>query len=260
MNLVLKRIFQLVSPTLAFVSFAYAASDPLLPSNSLYDVVQLCKQTQLTVGNPFPCLKVQLADGSEPGFAVVPIPWTAAVLLVPTRRISGIESPELLSQASPNWWTFSWRAREFLVERKQGLVARNDIALAVNSREARTQNQLHIHVACIDEHIAMRLRPFERAITHTWSTFPLRLGNERWLAMRVEEEDFDKNPFTLLAALDLASRGPMGDWGIAVLAWRFTDGSDGFLIFATRYSRALAGGGAGVALLDPNCAIATKGH
>ena len=75
--------------------------------------------------------------------------------------------------------------------------------------------------------------------------------------MRVEENDLDSNPFRRLAALDLASRVLMGDWGIAVLAWNFADGSDGFLIFATRQNRALAKSGSGFALLDPNCAVAT---
>ena len=243
---------------LAFINSAHAASDQNLPSGSLFQIVQVCKQAQLLLSNPFPCLEVDSGNGLEPGFAVVPNPQAASVLLVPIRKISGIENPGLLSSDSPNWWKLAWRARSFLIERTRGRISRNDIALAINSREARSQDQLHIHVACIDPGIRDKLAPFERAVTSTWSAFPIRLASESWLAMRVEEDDLDSNPFRLLAALDSTSRGLMGDWGIAVLAWNFADGSDGFLIFATRHNKALAESGSGVALLDPKCAVAAR--
>jgi len=49
----------------------------------------------------------------------------------------------------------------------------------------------------------------------------------------------------------------MADWGIAVLAWEFADGSDGFLIFATRHNQALEEKGSGLALLDTGCSFVT---
>jgi CDP-diacylglycerol pyrophosphatase len=249
---------QFACSTLVFMNSAHAASEPKLLSDSLFHVVQVCKQTELLTHNPFPCLHVELGNGSEPGFAVVPTPGAASVLMVPIRKLSGIESPELLSSDHPNWWEVAWAARDFLIERTQGRVSRNDIALAVNSREARSQDQLHIHVACVNSNRFKEIRPFERSITSTWSTFPIRLASENWLAMRVEEEDLESNPFVLLAKLDAASRGLMGEWGIAVIAWEFADGSEGFLIFATRRNEALAEQGSGVALLDPGCSIATE--
>ena len=240
------------------ISNAHAASEQTTLSGSLFQIVQVCKQTQLLLNNPFPCLEVHSGNGLEPDFAVVPNPEAESVLLVPMRKISGIESPELLSSDSPNWWKLAWDARSFLIERTQGRISRNDIALAINSRNARSQDQLHIHVACIDSGIRAKLAPFERAVTSTWSRFPIRLASESWLAMRVEEDDLESNPFRLLGSLDSASRGLMGDWGIAVLAWNFADGADGFLIFATRHNEALAESGSGVALLDQNCAVATN--
>jgi CDP-diacylglycerol pyrophosphatase len=216
--------------------------------------VQVCRQTELLTHNPFPCLKVDLGQGLDPGFAVVPTPGAAAVLLVPTKKIAGIDSPELLQEDAPNWWKYAWDARVFLIERMQGRVSRNDIALAINSREARSQDQLHIHVACVDRKIFEKIKPFERAITGTWSVFPLRLAGENWFAMRVEEESLESNPFALLAQRDSTSRGFIGDWGIATLAWQFADGSDGFLIFATRENKLFAESGSGSALLDPQCA------
>ena len=236
---------------------AHGAPQTTFPSISLFHVVQVCQQTQLLIGNSFPCLKVELDDVLQPGFAIVPSPGSSTVLLVPTRKLSGIESPELLSKGSPNWWKLAWTARSFLIDRTEGQVSREHIGLAINSREARSQDQLHIHVGCVDRRILNKIRLFERAITLTWSTFPIRLSSQTWLAIRVEEENLESNPFLLLANLDPGSRGPMGDWGIATLAWEFADGSDGFLIFAGRYSKALAEDGSGASLLDQKCASGT---
>ena len=113
-------------------------------------------------------------------------------------------------------------------------MSRDDIGLAVNSREARSQDQLHIHIACIDPGIHIKIAAFERAITRTWSLFPIRLASRGWWAMRLEEDDLESNPFHLLRQLKSTAGGSMEDWGMALLAWAFADGSEGFLLFATR--------------------------
>ena len=72
--------------------------------------------------------------------------------------------------------------------------------------------------------------------------------------MRLVEEDLESNPFPLLGDIDPALRGPMADWGMAVLAWTFADGKDGFLVFATRTNEEINQSGSGAILVDPTCA------
>ena len=224
-----------------------------LPSDSLLQVVKVCEQMQSLAAVSFPCLKVVRADASHGGFAIVPSPGEADILLVPLKKLLGIESPELLTEGSANWWQLAWDVRDLLIERSPRQISRDDIGLAVNSREARSQDQLHIHIACIDPGMRSKIAPFERAITRTWSSFPIRLASRSWWAMRLEEDDLRSNPFRLLKELRSAAGGSMGDWGVAVLAWTFADGSDGFLVFAMRGSAVGGQKTSGAALLDARC-------
>ena len=60
----------------------------------------------------------------------------AHLLVVPTRRVQGIESPELLASDIPNYWEYAWNLRGKL-EAGQGIqLARDDVAMAVNSAYA----------------------------------------------------------------------------------------------------------------------------
>jgi CDP-diacylglycerol pyrophosphatase len=66
-------------------------------------------------------------------------------LLIPTDRIAGIESPEILAPDAPNYWQEAWATRRFLERRANKAVPWNDVALAINSAAGRSQSQLHIH-------------------------------------------------------------------------------------------------------------------
>src|SRR5277367_1180427 len=70
--------------------------------HALWRVVHgLCVTDKRLSGSPAPCMAVNLAKG----WAVVSDPQHATqVLLVPTSRISGIESERLQSAEGPNYW------------------------------------------------------------------------------------------------------------------------------------------------------------
>ncbi len=234
---------------------AQSSTDLALPSGSLLQVVNICEQMERLAKSPFPCLRVTLGDELHAGFAVVPSPGEADVLLVPLKKIPGIESPELLTDGSPNWWQLAWNVRDLLIERSPQQISRDDIALAINSREARSQDQLHIHVACIDPGMRRKIAPFERAITRSWSLFPIQLASRSWWAMRLDEDELKPNPFRSLKELRSVAGGSMGDWGVTVLAWTFADGSAGFLLFATRDRPTDREEASGAALLDTRCVL-----
>jgi hypothetical protein len=81
------------------------------------------------------------------------------VIVVPTTRISGIESPALLTENAPNYWEAAWDARRFVEEGARRQLPRDKIGMAINSAASRSQDQLHIHVACIAPKVAESLRP-----------------------------------------------------------------------------------------------------
>lgn len=84
-------------------------------SNTLWKIVsQKCIPNQQQNNDPTPCRQVDLYDG----YVVLkdrdgPLQF----LLLPTKKISGIESPDLLSPSTPNFFAEAWRARHFMEER-----------------------------------------------------------------------------------------------------------------------------------------------
>src|SRR3984893_5518695 len=80
-------------------------------------VHDICLQAYQSIRVAFPCAEVNIANGLEQGFVVLETPSSAThVLVVPTTRISGIESPALLSETAQNYWKVEWDPRRFVEE------------------------------------------------------------------------------------------------------------------------------------------------
>jgi CDP-diacylglycerol pyrophosphatase len=61
---------------------------------------------------PAPCVRVDLSGGIDKGYVILKDRvGIAQFLLIPTRRIAGIESPDLLAPNAPNYWAAAWRNR-----------------------------------------------------------------------------------------------------------------------------------------------------
>jgi CDP-diacylglycerol pyrophosphatase len=250
----LKAFSSFTAALLACTTAALASDDPALPRDSLWRVVKLCERSQALVSSPLPCLYVQPETDTTPGYALVPTPGMAEIMLVPTRQLSGIESPELLAADAPKWWSYAWAARHYLEQGTQLPVPRTQIALGINSVGARSQDQLHIHIGCLAPWLEDELKAFENHVTENWSAFPVRLVRQQFLAMRLSAPDLDRrDPFQLLASLDPAVRGSMADQGLAVVARRFNDGTDGFLLLSNRRIAGTSERGSGSDILDPEC-------
>jgi len=70
------------------------------------------------------------------------------------QRRKGIECPKILRMNAPNYWEFAWDAAK---KHLKGQVKAGKIGLAINSRAARTECQLHIHVSCIQTGVRTQL-------------------------------------------------------------------------------------------------------
>ena len=224
--------------------------------NALWRVVHdLCVPDKKVSGLAAPCMAVDLAHGH----AIVTDPGhRTQVLFVPTTRISGIESARLLAAASPNYWQAAWQAR-WAFERRLGRnLPREDIALAVNSRSGRTQEQLHIHIDCVRADVRRALQNHEGEIGAAWADLPVDLAGHRYRVRRLKSADLGaRDPFKLLAD-DPKAAADMGRQTLVMVGATFEDGSPGFVLLSDRADLARGDKAAGEDLLDHACGVATR--
>jgi CDP-diacylglycerol pyrophosphatase len=221
--------------------------------DALWHVVHtLCLTDKILTGLPAPCLAVDRRHG----FAVVPDPdGKTQVLLVPTRRVAGIESPALLARGAPNYWRYAWDARIYVERRAHRSIARDLVAMAVNSALGRTQDQLHIHVDCVAQPLRDALIARQATITDAWTAFPINVMGSHYRVMRLDGADLGtRDPFDLLANGDPDARADMGAWTLVVVGTAF-GGSPGFVVLASHGGVPDNPKGAGEDLLDHNCAV-----
>jgi hypothetical protein len=116
---------------------------------ALRQVVRACVADYQTTGASFSCLAVNLSDGIDRGSVVLRPPFGATdAILAPTRKVVGVEDPWLRSPTAPNCFAAALRASAFVKKRDGSAPRLDEVALAVNSRFTRTQDQLHIHIGC----------------------------------------------------------------------------------------------------------------
>ena len=224
-----------------------------LAPSALWRVVHdLCVPDRQLTGMSAPCLAVDLAGG----VAVIKDPaHKTQILLVPTARITGIEDRALLAPAAPNYWRAAWRAKSLFQRRMPHKIPPPDLAIAVNSRFGRTQNQLHFHIDCVRPRVRDQLAAGQSAIGQRWSTFPSPLGWLRYRVMRLRGAQLDgSNLFALLAA-DRGAASHMDQETLVLIGARFTDGSSGYYLLSHRADLAHDDLASGEALLDHSCAV-----
>jgi CDP-diacylglycerol pyrophosphatase len=233
-----------------------ALPSPLLAADpdALWNIVGgQCVPNQQAKHDPSPCLLVDLAGG----YAVLKDQNGATqVLVIPTTRVTGIESPLLLGEATPNYWEAAWQARRDVEQFAHRDIPREDLALAVNSVYGRSQDQLHIHVDCIRPDVRDALTTVLQRIGPKWAPLDVSLAGHRYQAMRLAGEDFgDHDPFKLLAAGDAMARVDMGVETLVVAGAVFEDGSSGFILLSDRADPSTHDPAAGESLLDHSCQV-----
>jgi len=239
---------------LAILARTVAAPARAADSNALWHVVHdLCVTDMKVSGSPSPCLTVDLARG----YAVLKdIRGATQVLLIPTLRVTGIESAQLLTRGSENYFEDAWRARTFVEKRAGRPVPREDVGMAINSIYGRSQNQLHIHVDCLRRDVRDALKANEARIGSRWAAFPVELAGQQYRARRVMGAELGPNdPFKLLAEADPKARADMGRETLAVVGEAFAGGKPGFVLLSDRADIMRLDQAAGEDVLDHGCAV-----
>jgi CDP-diacylglycerol pyrophosphatase len=194
------------------------------------------------------------------GYAILKdIQGATQLLLIPTNRVTGIEDPQVLAPASPNYWQAAWEARRLFERRAGRPVPREDVGLAVNSLYGRSQNQLHIHIDCVRPEVQSALRTNALQIGPRWSDLNVDLAGRRYRVMGVEGADLgSRDPFKLLAEGDPSARADMGRETLVVIGASFPDGKPGFVLLSDRVDVATLDQGHGEDLLDHKCQTLTE--
>ena len=216
-----------------------------------------CVPNEVGHGVPAPCAVVDLRQGVADGFVVLKdIVGATQYLVMPTARIMGIESPVLLEPGTPNYFADAWWARGFTERAAGRALPRSALSLAINSQFARSQNQLHLHIACVRPDVRQVLLREREHIGTRWTPIPVPLAGRHWWGIRVMGADLDgADPFKLLAAGRPSARAAMAKQGLVVVGADFAAGP-GFILLDNEANPATGDRGSGERLQDHSCALA----
>lgn len=195
-------------------------------------VHEVCPKNGQNSANPSPCLMLK-AQGKDDkgGYAILKDKrGESQFLLIPTVRLSGIDDPGILSPGVPNYFADAWRARLLVSGMRERELRRSSLSLAVNSKDNRDQDQLHIHIDCVRKNIVPVLRKLK--LTSSWRT--VRLEEREYRVAWVPGKDLSVNPFKLLSAT--VPQAEMGDHSLVVIGTESP--RTGFFILDTSGNRA----------------------
>lgn len=222
-----------IGATLAFSAQA-AVTD--VSRGALWKVVQACLLDHRLTGAALPCLEVNVSRGNERGYVILQLPFGASdPMLAPTRRIVGVEDPSLEALDTPNYFEDAWNARKFLQDAPDEPLPHDGVVLAVNSRQSRTQDQLHIHIGCLSS----RARGTVQALVPTlpmdrWALLgrPFH-GLEFWGRLVVQDNLVGVNPFRLATEAWPNPSVDRSQLTIAVAGVELPHGREGFVLLAS---------------------------
>lgn len=239
----------LVLAALLTTAGAAHAADP----DALWKIIsQKCVPNEREYGQPAPCTTVDL----DKDYVVLKdLVGDTQYLLLPTTKITGIEDPQILAPDAKNYFADAWAERHYTVTAAKHDLPRDDLSLAVNSTDGRTQNQLHVHIDCVAPAVRAAIAKNITAIEDRWASFPEPLAGHAYRAMRVSGEALTLNPFKQLAATVVAPDA-MGKQTLVVVGANLPGGTPGFVLLADAANPATGDRGSGEELQDHSCALA----
>lgn len=226
--------------------------------NTLWHLVHdLCAPRQRAGEAPKPCELVDLSNGEEKGAALLKDrEGIAQYLAIPTRKITGIEDPSILSPDAPNYFAFAWGNRAKLDAKVGAALPREAVAIAVNSAFARSQDLLHLHIDCLRPDVMATLAADAKTFDDTWRAMAEPLNGRVYVARRLLSTDLsDAKPFELLASGVEGAKDHMNVETLAVVGATF-EGKPGFVLLADHAE--LAAGGHAEDIEDHTCAVAKR--
>lgn len=233
-------LFAIVAPAAAF-------DGQTLGRDGLWRVVHgVCAPVSRVTGIAAPCLAVD----HDRGFATVRAPDDSThIIITPLEKVSGVESAALLRAYAPNYWADAWSQRFWVAQGAGRPLSWDDFGMAVNSLRGRSQDQLHIHVDCVNP----RLKPALRHVAQGkkgWFELDLRPWARRYRARLLRADDLDRNIFHMVATEIPHARDHMERETIALIGVDDARSGRGFVLIES------GDGGHAEELLDHRCRLA----
>jgi CDP-diacylglycerol pyrophosphatase len=166
-----------------------------------------------------------------------------AYLLMPSIKVTGIEDPQISKAPVVAFWEYAWKQSQTYLKPPA------KAALAINSVHGRDQNQLHIHISCVQPEVKKAL---DGATIGVFPAKPVALQlpphNNTYEVVKVTSLDGKQSPFLVIQE-DPRAKAHMGSQSIAVVG---TAKANEYFVLNTYYH----GGNPGTAeeLLDQTCA------
>lgn len=210
----------------------------------------MCASNAWLTGQPAPCRQVV----ENPGFAVLRAPGEAQhFILVPLRPLRGLESPALWQPGQPNWFGLAWRQRWYLSAWGPAAVADDLVGLALNAPSGRSQDQLHVHLACLRPELRQQLWQLAPGMDDQWRALPMALAGSRYQVRRLSETQLLAADFFPALAADPPYPVPDPRLSLALVALPSRDASRHFLLLAGRAGSQPGDQGSAERLLAADC-------
>ena len=140
-------------------------------------------------------------------------------LLIPTGKVTGIEDVKLQQATEPNRFYDAWQSRGFMTQQLNKPIKEHMIALAVNAANARTQDQLHVHISCLSpEARKIIARMPVRQLNGAWSDAPVEIGAYRYFYKKLSLDELKKqNLFIAVKEIVDREKGVLAYTGIGLV-------------------------------------------
>lgn len=247
----LRHWARLAAAALAIILTATACARlDTVDSDALWKIVDIrCVPSQQATGTPGQCTSVDL----DKRYVILKdIVGRSQHLLIPTDRITGIESPLVLAPHAQDYWVDAWGSRHYVEKSVRRALPDNELGLEINSEYRRSQNQLHIHIDCMRREVSQALASHARDTPGKWRWDTI--GGERYRIMRVMSLDQASNPFRIVAR-DNRGTAAMGTQTILVTGAGPSAETDGWLILNSG-TQVDDGSGTAEGLMDHACRVA----
>ncbi|USU20385.1 CDP-diacylglycerol diphosphatase [Paraburkholderia fungorum] len=251
------RLRQTILRTVAALALACTAAAcarlAAIDSNALWKIVDVrCVPSQQATGTPGQCTVVNL----DKRYAILKdIVGRSQHLLIPTDRVTGIESPFILAPNAPDYWDDAWTSRLYVEKSVKRTLPDNQLGLEINSQFRRSQNQLHIHIDCMQDKISDALARHAKDTPGEWHWDTL--DGQRYRIMRVTSLTQADNPFRIVAR-DNPNSQAMAMQTVLVTGAGPSAKQDGWLIVNSGLDID-NGSGTAEGLLDHACRVADGG-
>lgn len=194
-NVVVTAVFAIL------IGVPSAVAQPMLPNSptsagrdALWEIVHdRCYFGYQRTGAYAPCALVD----EESGTALYKVDFDPyQFLLIPLGLITGIEDPILQQATSRNYLYDAWAARALVTSRLNNSLPESDIVLAINPKNARSQDQLHIHISCVSPTTSTVLKDVNASEYAHWKPLPTDLSGHTYQALAISRNALEsKNLF-----------------------------------------------------------------